>query len=52
MAKSEENRDEFWEAMKGCIKVCEGRGKIVVIVYKCFNVNILRDAEEGFRTIT
>ena len=28
---SEEERDEFWKELKGCIEVCEDRGKVVVI---------------------
>ena len=28
MERSEEERDGFWEELKGCIEVCEDRGKL------------------------
>ena len=31
MERSEEERDLFWEELKGCIDVCEDRGKVVII---------------------
>ena len=32
MERSEEERDGFWEQLKGCIAICEDRGKVMVIV--------------------
>ena len=31
MERSEEERDVFWEELKGSIDVCEDRGKVVII---------------------
>ena len=31
MERSEEERDVFWEELKGCIDICEDRGKVVII---------------------
>ena len=33
MERSEEERDGFWEELKGCIEVCEDREKVVIIGY-------------------
>ena len=33
MERPEVGRDGFWEELKGCIEVCEERGKVVVIGY-------------------
>ena len=29
--RSEVERDGFWEELKGCIYVCEDRGKVVIL---------------------
>ena len=31
MERPEEERDGFWEELKGCIVVCKERGKVMII---------------------